>query len=109
MGTKKPKTTGCRQFFGKFDDAKAFLRDEFALGRPVRVSRLNLKDAGDCDLINGHFYIRIDRKLCEDVAILILFHEWSHALSWKDTRRHDHGQAWGKAYSKVWSRWVGER
>jgi hypothetical protein len=107
---KKPKNERCRQYFGKFEEAKSFLKGMAPPRYPVRVSRVRLtENAGDCDLIRKRFYIRVDNRLCEDTAILILLHEWSHALSWHDSKRFDHGQAWGKAYSKIWSKWVGER
>lgn len=101
----KPKRG--RAFFGDFKDAVKLLRENLRPAHPVRVSLVKLKeDAGDCDLIRRRFYIRVDKQLCKDAAILVLFHEWAHALSWRQSIRVDHGQAWGNAYSKIWRLWT---
>lgn len=103
---KKPKTSRCRQYFGKFEDAKAFLREALPPPRPLRVTRSRIIDAGDCDYIRGRFYIRVDKRLCEDAAILILFHEWAHMLAWD--KKPDHGTEWSRAYRKVYAAWLKE-
>jgi hypothetical protein len=63
----------------------------------------------DVDLITKDgktkFVIRISRKLGNDISILMLLHEWAHALCWQVGQKFecpDHGAEWGVAYSRVY-------
>ena len=47
------------------------------------------------------FWIRIDRRVSEQYAFLLLVHEFAHAMSW-DKQQKDHGIEWGKAVSRVY-------
>lgn len=74
---------------------------------PVRVvisGSIN-GDDGDCRLMTGkrgrYFSIRINKNLSADARLYVLAHEWAHALSWKKGGP-DHGEAWEKAYGRVW-------
>ena len=62
------------------------------------------------------FVIRISRKLGNDISILMLLHEWAHAMvhkyweDWEDVDStcpyvgpSEHGKEWGIAYGKVYS------
>jgi len=82
-----------------------FLRKNIAFPYPISIRRVKLPNdrIGDCDFENGKFKIRIDRSLPELLAMDILIHEISHALSWEsDKHLTDHGPKWGLAYSKTY-------
>lgn len=81
------------------------------------------RNHGECALIDGKFEIRLCKRLDEDHAIDVLFHEWAHALSWdacslgraeprciSDSEREcrDHGRSWGIAYAKVYVCFISE-
>ena len=64
---------------------------------------------GDIELVvkddRKFFFIRVTRKIGNDLAILQLLHEWAHALSWHEGANiplNDHGPEWGVAFSRVW-------
>jgi hypothetical protein len=66
---------------------------------------------GDClKLDDGSYRIRVERKLPESAAIMVLVHEWSHVLCWDtDTHKSEHGPKFGLAYSRTWRsylRWL---
>ena len=94
--------------------ASRLLRRRVPAALPVKVRWLDLDgDYGDCSLVRKptpHFLIRIDRTLGNESALMILAHEWAHAVSW--TAEHleiaDHGPEWGIAYARVWRALVGE-
>lgn len=72
----------------------------------VRRVKLSEKLMGDCLLTNGRkkvkeFLIRINNELDEELAIETLLHEYGHVLAWH-APGDDHGEAWGRAYSKVY-------
>lgn len=100
-------------FFGSFEDAVRELREEIPPAFPVSVRRVSLKNqAGDCELkdvtrkgkTERRFIIRISKYIDEQTSILILLHEWAHAVAW--TWEHDtvedHGAEWGVAYARVY-------
>lgn len=98
-------------FFGDFKEVVKVLRREIPPAFPIRVIRTRLKeDAGDCLLKDGRFIIRIDTRLGQDAAVLILLHEWAHALAWDAPGwlpgEEDHHPAWGMAYSRVYEVWL---
>tara|TARA_R110002012_G_scaffold316160_1_gene530796 strand:+ start:409 stop:633 length:225 start_codon:yes stop_codon:yes gene_type:complete len=68
-----------------------------------------MEDHGDCSLIKEskagpHFIIRVNKELDEVAQVLVLIHEWAHALSWgsESHRIRNHGPEWGIAMSRVW-------
>lgn len=95
--------------FGSFQSAVRLLREELPPSLPVKVKRCKVggSDAGDCSKIGNKFVIRVSSALHDDAAILILFHEWAHALSWESRfMPGDHHVIWGIAYSLVWKTWL---
>lgn len=48
--------------------------------------------------------ICIDEDLDEDLAVVVLIHEWAHAISWDFSPKPvpDHGPEWGLAYSRAY-------
>lgn len=54
---------------------------------------------------NGSFLIKVAGKLPEYYAVDVLLHEAAHVLSW-DKDDDDHGLNWGKAYSKVYRKFI---
>lgn len=95
--------------FGSFQNVVKMLREELPPEFPVMVKRCKVSNdtAGDCSKNGSRFVIRVDKSLTEDAAILILFHEWAHALCW-DTNfmPGDHHVIWGIAYAMVWKAWL---
>lgn len=84
------------------------LRKDIPPPLPTQVRRIKIKDEEDtigfCEKRGKKFYIKIDKRLSEQMAIMILLHEWAHALSWPycGSKEEDHGPEWGIAYAKVW-------
>ena len=76
---------------------------------PVTTRRLKMEDHGDCTFLKesklGPFFvIRVNKELDEVAQVLVLIHEWAHALSWgsESHRIRNHGPEWGIAMSRVW-------
>jgi len=70
--------------------------------RPVRVEVVpRLRWYGDTSIHRDVYLIRVagdmDRGLYHD----IMAHEWAHAMAWHASRI-DHGEAWGRAYSRCY-------
>lgn len=95
--------------FGSFQNAVRLLREELPPSHPVHVRRCRMSsgDAGDCSKRGNKFFIRVSDRLHDDAAILILFHEWAHALCWDSKfMPGDHHVVWGIAYALVWKTWL---
>jgi hypothetical protein len=60
---------------------------------------------GQCVFHNNKFVITIKNNLPEYYSIDVLLHEWSHVVSW-DKEKDIHGLEWGKAYSKVYRKFL---
>lgn len=87
------------------------LRRKLPPAFPISVRRRPISEHwGWCEFYGDSFGIAIDKRANNDLAVLILLHEWAHALAW--THRHDtvkdHGPEWGLAYSRVYSLFIGE-
>jgi hypothetical protein len=87
------------------------LRKKCPLAYPIQVRRVKMEEFGWCEKRNRRFYIFINRKLGQNMAIETLIHEWSHALAWNhlhdkmdcdELDRRCHDAEWGVAYSKVY-------
>jgi hypothetical protein len=77
------------------------------LGRKNTLGYCKLEDTG-----KGYkFVIRIRASLPEDLASVILMHEWGHAISWDfgETKIPHHAPEWGVALSRVWRSVTDER
>lgn len=87
-----------------------FLKAEFPAEFPVSIRRLKLshKLDGDCLLMADHYRIRINRNLSEKEAIETLIHEYSHVISWNRCATDCHCTEWGKAYSRVYRKFLKE-
>ena len=98
------------KFFGSLKEIVKGLRKHLPPAFKVRVTRFKVKEyAGDCalNLKKKQFSIRIHKDLNPDSAVLVLLHEWAHALSWAyDETIDEHGPEWGVAYSRVYSCWL---
>jgi len=101
-----------RQTFGRFADVVKFLKKSIPPAFPVSARRkygLPEDTAADCELVERDgkkkFIIRITRKVSNDISVLLILHEWAHAMCWQEDAKielHDHGPEWGLAYSRVW-------
>ena len=98
------------QFYG-FNEATRQLRVLVPPVWPVRVRRVKMPDLGDCTMVSKpkssdtpYYQIRVNRELSEASQVLVLIHEWAHALSWTtDSHRvRAHGPEWGLACSRIW-------
>lgn len=109
---KKKKTTKTRRqaagVYGSLASVKRALRQAVPTRYPVRVYIRELEPdlAGDCDLVEDEFgekrfVIRLNSKVDETAKVLMLVHEWSHAVSWFSPGP-DHGKAWGQAYARCY-------
>lgn len=65
----------------------------------VRAGRI--RHWADCQVDNGSFMIRLSSALDRVSLVETLAHEWAHAMTWGLTNV-DHGDAWGKAYSRCY-------
>ena len=102
--------------FGSFRSIVLLLRRELPLNQDSTVRWRKLAKGDDPDETIGHCYyrrnrkghyrfiIRISKVLTESTAILILLHEWAHALAWDfefgDAQQH--GAEWALMYAKCW-------
>jgi hypothetical protein len=70
---------------------------------PIYVRRSKISDNldGYCTKLTNRFEIRINRQLPLYVSVDVLLHEVAHAMAW-DKDIDDHGDNWGKAYSKIY-------
>ena len=101
-----------RYNYGKYKDVVSYFKKNMPPAYKVSVRRmygLSSDAVGDIELKEKDgvkkFYIRITRKIGNDLAILSFLHEWAHAISWQEgdkLGRNDHGPEWGVAYSRVW-------
>ena len=83
-----------------FRERVEWLRDEFPAELPVHVHRVPFaKRLGDATKHDGHFLIRVAKRLPFSEAVYALFEEFAHCLEWDDT--HDHGPAWAAAYGEI--------
>ena len=73
---------------------------------PVSVRRVAMGegDYGDCTLRGKRFAIRVSRTASPHEALLVLAHEWAHALVWdlQGPREDHHEEHWGLAYSRCY-------
>lgn len=95
--------------FGDFKDAVRFLKKRLPPKHKVSVRRVKLKGdaAADIglDVKKRKFLIRISKSLPNDAAVLILLHEWAHALSWESK---NHNIEWATTYSDVYNTYIEE-
>jgi hypothetical protein len=108
-----------RKPFGDFNQVVRFLKKKLPAQYKVSVRRkfLSGDTAADVGLENHktkgkYFLIRIDKRLQNDAAILILLHEWAHVLTWtndaewlkgEEDWKKDHDRRWAIAYCKVYN------
>lgn len=75
-------------------------------GRPVTVrTRPMAWHYGTCNIDYYRCNITINSRQEHNFAIESLCHEWAHMLdvrSYKEDRREEHRQSWGKHYAKVY-------
>lgn len=71
---------------------------------PVRVRRCKLPPEryGDCDLSGRQFVIRVSNEIGEDAQVLVLVHEYAHAMTW-NVLSDDHGPFFGVAYAQAYN------
>jgi hypothetical protein len=80
------------------------LRQEFPVDLPIKLKRRKLNGLfGYASRGSNNYIICIDNKLEPSVAVDTLLHEIAHILVWGASV--DHGQEWGKAYSRIY-RWA---
>ena len=93
---------------GSFDDVKAQLKRKFITHYPTVIRRTTMKeDCGHTSTKNKKIYILINKNLCEEAQILVLAHEYAHALAWRGEDQEnevtsDHNPEFGLAYARVW-------
>lgn len=75
-------------------------------GQKVYVRRVMMSDGyyGDCEKKRGHFNIRLSKAMNFHESLLVLIHEWAHAMSWDLQNRRDphHDEHWGVCYSRCY-------
>jgi hypothetical protein len=89
---------GC---FGSLTAAIRSLKEHVPPNHPVVVKLCELprREAGDCNLVDNKYIIRINRDLDETARVLMLVHEWAHSLTWKHPV---HGRKWAMAYRRCY-------
>lgn len=87
-------------------EAVKIVKEKLPLEYSVNVRRVITPKSihGDCQFDENKkcFLIRINKKLSQFWAVDVFAHEWSHALSWKVSKKEYHGDAWGIAYALVY-------
>lgn len=100
--------------FGEFPDTVRFLKKHLPATHPVSVRRVKLKGdaSAECTLKSckdgsKKFLIRIDKRLPNDAAILVLIHEWAHLMVWslETGEQEEHTIAWALAYKRVYNKY----
>lgn len=92
-----------RTKWGTFQAAVCKLRKKLPPKYPISVRRRNLNSTncvGYCVKNGKKFQIVVCNTLNEDSAVLILIHEFAHALAWG--KENDHDAIWGRCYAKCW-------
>lgn len=80
----------------------ARLAAERPTDRPVRVEVVPISSHwADYNRERTHYLIRLSARMDRDSMVETLAHEWAHAVAW-DASRVDHGEAWGRAYSRCY-------
>lgn len=83
----------------------AWLKNAFPAQRPVSVVSKEVdKDLlGSAELLHGRFKIEIGNKLCIQIKLEVLVHEWAHVISWFGAgHKEDHPDDWGLAYARIY-------
>lgn len=79
------------------------IRQEFPTDMPVIVRRKRLRNHfGFCSQGKKNYYIYIDDRLEQSLAIYFYIHEISHARTF-DIQLKDHGAAWAKENGKIYA------
>jgi len=70
----------------------------------VRRSTLPRHHYGDCTKLPKRFVVRVDKHARMHEALLILCHEWAHAMVWDLQTRRDphHDEHWGVALARCY-------
>ncbi len=108
-----------RIHYGKFAMVVRYFKKHLPPEYPISAKRMYGLAKGtmaDIGLIEKDgkkkFVIRISRKLGNDISVLMLLHEWAHAISgimrcWEENTPNieppEHGAEWGVAYSRVYT------
>ena len=93
----------------EYREAARKLRVMLPLIWPVTIRRVKMEDWGDCTFLQEskqgpRFIIRVSSELTDSAQVMVLLHEWAHALSWGSDTHHirNHGPEWGISMSRVW-------
>lgn len=83
------------------------LRSRLPADLPVKVRFVEGLEriAGDTAFTSKtdtHYLIELDKKISDDMAALLLVHEWAHALTKPWESREHHSNAWGVKSAKCW-------
>jgi len=98
--------------YGNFQDVVRYLKKHLPPAHDISVRRVRwlrkdrlgeiyLKESEDTKSFN----IRINGMVDNDLAVILLLHEWAHAICWQEGTKiplDDHGPEWGVAYSRVY-------
>lgn len=79
------------------------LRGAFPTDLPVKVMRKSVPEDFIEYTTKGKraYYIVIDKKLDETMAIYILLHAWAHTQTF-DAQKVDHGVKFGEQYNRIY-------
>lgn len=90
---------GC---FGSLKSVEKNLKEVLPLDYPViiKVVKLARTTAATTLLDDNKFIIQINSNMDETARILMLVHEWAHAMTWHD--KAVHGFKWARAYRRAY-------
>lgn len=81
-----------------------YLEAHWPAAHPVRLQVCRISDRHETlailEEVEGHLRIRIDNRTCYYHALDLLFHEYSHAVTWRVVGPH-HGGAWAGTYAEI--------
>lgn len=89
-----------------------WLRKNFSTDLPIIVrckDKLSFypNDSGICVRFeNKYIRIEISNKQCYYLKVDAIIHEWAHAITMKDNTIEEHGNEWGKAYSRIYRSFI---
>lgn len=94
-----------------------WLRKQFPTPYPVELrwrKRIADDPYGVSYRVGRRLYVVLSDSACRHKrdVVNVLLHEWAHCMEWRHEtmerrRHHDHDDAWGLAYARIYRAWFG--
>lgn len=85
-----------------------WLRKNYPADLPIYVRTKNKLTlfpdySGVCIRYDTKIIVEINKNQSFALKLDAIIHEWAHAITLTNTTKKDHGDEWGKAYSRIYS------